>query len=126
MSAHRPTGALQTRPPLDRARSLDARPIVNDGLRLERQPDGTLHLVVRMPRRSGLFARFLPPIVEKRVQLDELGSFVFDQIDGTRSVREILDAFVARYRNNRREAEYMVTTFLRQLTERRLITLVIP
>jgi len=79
-----------------------------------------------MPRRSGLFARFLPPIVEKRVQLDELGSFVFDQIDGTRSVREILDAFVARYRNNRREAEYMVTTFLRQLTERRLITLVIP
>ena len=114
------------RPVLDRARSLEAKPIVNEGIRSERQPDGTLHLVIRAPRPTGFFARFLPPVLEKRIQLDELGSFVFDQINGDRTVREILDTFVARYRNNRREAEYMVATFLRQLTERKLITLIIP
>jgi len=114
------------RPILDRTRSLGARPIVNVGVRAERQPDGTLHLVIRGPRPSGFFARFLPPVLEKRVELDELGSFVFEQINGERTVREILDTFVARYRNNRREAEYMIAAFLRQLTERKLITLIIP
>ncbi len=126
MSLLRPTAPSLPRPTLDRARSLEARPMINGGVHIERQADGTLHLVIRSPRKPGLFARFMPPILEKRVQLDELGSFVFEQINGERSVREILDAFVARYRNNRREAEYMVAAFLRQLTERKLITLIIP
>lgn len=110
---------------LDRRQSLDAIPVLNGGIAAEARPGGLIDLVIRGPRPRGLLARFMPPILEKRFKLDELGSFVFAQIDGTRTVEQIMEAFTARYKLNRRETEISVAAFLRTLGERKIVSLVI-
>ena len=112
-------------PAIDRRQSLDAIPVRNGGITPATRAGGQLDLVIRTPRRPGLLARFMPPMLEKRFKLDELGSFVFNQIDGERTVAQIMEAFRARFRLNRRETEISVAAFLRLLAERRLISIVV-
>lgn len=112
-------------PPIDRRRSLDGIPVLNDGVSTRQRGDGNMDIVIRSARGRGFLARFMPPVLEKRFKLDELGSFVLAEIDGRHSVIEIVNAFVARYRTNRREAELSTVAFLRSLAERKLISIVI-
>ena len=70
-------------------------------------------------------ARFMPPILERTVKLDELGAFVFRLIDGQRTVLQIVEAFQQRYKANRREAELSTVEFLRSLAQRRVISIAI-
>ena len=98
--------------------------MVNDGVKAV-EADGRLQVVVRWRRTRGLWARFMPPIIERTVKLDEVGAFVFRLIDGRRDVRQIIEEFVRRYRANRREAELSTVAFLRSLAERRVISIVI-
>ena len=112
-------------PPIDRRKSLDAFPVINGGNAQEPRDGGALDLVIRTPRRPGLLARFMPPVLEKRFKLDELGAFVFHQIDGARSVEQIMEAFRARFNLNRRETEISVAAFLRLLAERRIISIIV-
>lgn len=57
----------------------------------------------------------------KKLQLDMLGTEVWGEIDGKRSVRQIRDRFADRHRVARREAEIAVTQFLRDLGRRGII-----
>lgn len=111
---------------IDRGRSLEAIPVVNGGVSTAPNPDGTFDLVVRIPRRRGWFSRFMPSEIERRCRLDELGSYVWRQIDGRRTVMEIIDRFAERYGTSRREAELCTVEFLRRLAQRRLISLAVP
>jgi hypothetical protein len=115
----------QKEPVIDRRQSLDGIPVVNRGVTVEDVPPDRLNLVVRTPRGSGLLARFQPPVLERNIKLDALGTFVFRQIDGERDVRGIIGIFAERYRANRREAELSTVAFLRSLAERRVISIVI-
>ncbi len=112
-------------PAIDRRRSLDSIPVLNDGITSKLRPDGQYDLVIRIARRPGLFARFMPPVLEKRFSLDELGSFVFSQIDGRRTAARIMELFRERFKLNRRETEVSVAAFLRLLAERRIISIVV-
>ncbi len=112
-------------PTIDRRRSLDAIPVLNGGFVPEARADGALDLVIRAPRRKSLLSRFMPPTVEQRFKLDELGTFVYGLINGTRTVEQIMDAFTERYRLNKRETEISVAAFLRLLGERKIISIVI-
>ncbi len=115
-------------PPLDRQRSLKGVPICHDSIVIEADQasaDGMV-LVNRVARGNSLWSRFFsPPIIEQRLELDELGSFVFRLIDGRRSVAQIIDEFVQRYRVNRREAELCTVAFLRKLAQKRLVSIAI-
>jgi len=111
--------------PIDRSRSLRGVPVRNEGVTAEETGDGCLKLTVRIPRGTGFMARFQPPVMERNVELDELGSFVFRQIDGQRTAAEILDAFADRYRVARREAELSCIAFLKSLAGRRVISIAI-
>lgn len=111
---------------LDRRRSLDAIPVLNGGFVRAPRADGAIDLVIRGPRPKGLLARFMPPTLEQRFKLDELGTAVYGLVDGVRTVEQIMDAFAAQYRLNKREAEVSVAAFLRMLAERKIISLVIP
>jgi hypothetical protein len=59
----------------------------------------------------------------KKLQLDVLGTEVWNLIDGHRSVRRIVEIFAESHRLQRREAEAAVTQFMRQLGQRGLIGL---
>ncbi len=112
-------------PTLDRRQSLDAVPVLNGGFTPATRADGAIDLVIRAPRRKSLLSRFMPAEVEQRFKLDELGTFVYGQIDGIRTVEQIMAAFTARFRLNKRETEISVAAFLRLLGERKIISIVI-
>jgi hypothetical protein len=61
--------------------------------------------------------------IEKKLQLDEFGTVVWEQINGERSVRQIIQWFAKKYQLHTKEAEVSVTRFLRELGKRGLIGL---
>lgn len=111
---------------LNRRQSLDSIPVLNGGFVREVRADGGIDLVIRGPRPKGLLARFMPAVLEQRFKLDELGAAVYDLVDGVRTAEQIMDAFAGRYRLNKRETEVSVAAFLRMLTERKIISIVVP
>jgi hypothetical protein len=59
----------------------------------------------------------------KKLQLDALGTSVWDLVDGNRSVHTIIQIFAKAHCLGDREAEVSVTNFLRQLGQRGLLGL---
>jgi hypothetical protein len=59
----------------------------------------------------------------KKLQLDAMGTSVWDMVDGKRSVRTIIQIFAKAHRLENREAEVSVTSFIRQLGQRGLLGL---
>jgi len=84
-------------------------------------------LLVTVPvrRGRGFLGRFQADSWQKRVRLDPLGSFVLGQVDGKRNALEITDAFIVRFKVNRREAELSIVAFLKSLLERHIISIAI-
>ena len=84
-----------------------------------------IHYPVTMrPLFAGVVRRFGGPEVQiqtKKLQLDLLGTSVWDMIDGNASVRQLISNFAAIHQLEPREAEVSVTQFLRELGRRGLI-----
>ena len=59
----------------------------------------------------------------KKLQLDAMGTSVWDLVDGKRSVRMIIQIFAKAHHLENREAEVSVTSFLRQLGQRGVLGL---
>jgi hypothetical protein len=59
----------------------------------------------------------------KKLQLDSMGTFVWDLVDGKRSVRTIVQIFAKTHRLEKKEAEVSVTGFIRHLGQRGLLGL---
>ena len=59
----------------------------------------------------------------KRIHLCELGTTVWDLMDGRRSVRRVIQGFARKYQLHIKEAEVAVTRYLRELGKRGLIGL---
>ena len=62
---------------------------------------------------------------EKRVGLDEIGSYVWELCDGKNSVRSIVGRFQKKYKLNRKEAELSMLNYLKMLAKKKLIGLMI-
>ena len=91
---------------------------------VESEP-GRVVITVRLKRRKGWLARFQPPVLERVIKLDELGSFVFRQVDNRKATLEIIDMFVSRFNVNRREATLCTVSFLKSLVQRGVISIVV-
>jgi hypothetical protein len=63
------------------------------------------------------------PPRDGKLQLDALGTAVWDMIDGERSLRRIVAAFAAAHQLEAREAEIAITQFVRELGRRGLVGL---
>ena len=78
-----------------------------------------------MPRRSDkvgdLIARWFKLPDHKKIELDEIGSDVWEMCDGRATVEALSRAICASYRLNRRQGETSVTAYLRMLAQRRLV-----
>lgn len=59
----------------------------------------------------------------RKLQLDAMGTAVWDLVDGRRSVRRIIRIFAETHRLDKKEAEVSVTSFIRELGKRGLIGL---
>jgi hypothetical protein len=80
--------------------------------------------ITMRPWIAGLVKRFGHPQDKnqtKKLQLDELGVAVWNLIDGSRPVRQIIQAVAESHRLQLRAAEVAVTEFLRELGKRGLI-----
>ena len=115
----------KTQEPLDRRTSLNGIPVLHNGVSLDEKEEGRSVLTVEAPRSKSLLAYFLPPIVKRQYRLDELGTFVVKQVNGKRSVLQIINTFAKQYRVNRREAELSMVQFFKSLAGRKAISIVI-
>ena len=116
-------------PSVSRAQALDRIPVKNRQISENRLETGEIVIRYRVTMRSffsGLAKRFGGPEVQtqmKKLQLDELGTSVWNLMDGNRSVRQLVKMFAATHQLETREAEVSVTQFLRELGRRGLIAM---
>jgi hypothetical protein len=112
---------------LTRETALNSIPLKNVQIREERRSGDSILIrypvslrpwIAKILRRSTGDAS---AIRFRKLQLDGLGSEVWDLLDGVRSVRRIIEIFAASHQLPRREVEIAVTQFLRQLGRRGII-----
>jgi len=109
--------------------ALQCTPIKNDRVEESRLDNGELQLsypVTAHPWLAGFVRRLgrkPKGTYFKKLQLDALGTEVWELLDGGNRVRDVIRQFAARHRLQQREAELAVTRFLRELGKRGLIGL---
>ena len=117
------------RPSISRAEALDRIPVKNRQISENRLETGEIVISYQVTMRSffsGLAKRFGGPEVQtqmKKLQLDELGTSVWNLMDGNRSVRQLVKIFASTHQLETREAEVSVTQFIRELGRRGLIAM---
>lgn len=114
---------------LSRTEALGFHPVRNSDIREFRLDNELVEIhypTTMRPWIAGLVKRLGGPsdnIQIKKLQLDMLGTAVWDMIDGKRSVGQIVKAFAETHRLQTKEAEVAVTEFIRELGRRGLIGL---
>jgi hypothetical protein len=116
-------------PKISRAEALNRIPVKNIQITEDRLETGEVLIgypVTVRPFFASLVKRFGGPeeqVQTKKLQLDTLGSSVWDLLDGKRSVRQLIQIFSETHQLQPREAEVAVTQFIRELGRRGLIGL---
>lgn len=110
-----------------RQEQLDARPVRNSLVTWEKSDEEiTLAIPVRRDKRTDFLAKILKvPESDRHIQLDEVGSAVWEVCDGEHDIDSIIKLLCNRYKLTRREAEVSVREFLKMLAQRNLIGLLV-
>lgn len=114
---------------MTRAEALKFTPVKSDRVRESRLETGEIILTYPMDIRPWIdrmvkrFGGKGYQAADKKLQLDELGTAVWDQINGERSVKQVVQWFAKKYRLHAKEAEVSVSRFMRELGKRGLIGL---
>ncbi len=115
--------AIKKRDSLSRAKAFSAVPVRNEVVTEEEVPDGTVLLT--LPRRDTLLVRILLKIFliprEKKVSLDEVGSWVWRKCDGETSVGDMVKQMAEEFRLSHKEAEISLMSFLKSLSNKKII-----
>lgn len=117
---------LKLKPPeADRQATLRLRPLRHPSLSSEKRETGETILIVpqndQVGRITRTMARWLRVPMERKVELDEVGGFVWELCDGNHTIESVVQKTSKHYKMNRREAEVSVTMFLQMLHERKFI-----
>lgn len=116
-------------PAIGHAEALERIPVKNIRISETRLETGEVivgYPVTMRPFFAGLVKRFGGPEVQirmKKLQLDELGTSVWDMINGKLSVRQLIERFAKVHQLEAREAEVSVAQFIRELGRRGVIGL---
>ena len=117
------------RPRISRAEALNRIPVKNIKITEDRLETGEVLIgypVTIRPFFASLVKRFggsEEQVQTKKLQLDALGSSVWDLLNGERSVRQLIKIFAETHQLQPREAEVAVTQFIRELGRRGIIGL---
>jgi hypothetical protein len=110
---------------LTRTAALDCIPLPSAAVRPKRLDNGLVELsypVAMRPFWGAIARRFgVSGQSRRRLELDELGTAVWDLIDSRRSVREVAGAFARRFQLHDQESQASVVAFLRELGRRGII-----
>ncbi len=102
---------------------LKSKPIRNPMLEWSRDPDGDVRL--KIPQRNDRIGKFLCRIFHapsyREIQLDEVGSDVWELCDGVNNVDKIVNAICDKHKISRRECEVSIGMYLKTLGEKRLM-----
>jgi hypothetical protein len=106
---------------------LDVKPIRNSEVRWVKNQQGfiTLLIPLKQPqkkRRKSVFSMFSSSPQEKKLQLDSLGSVIWELCDGEKSVKDIVQFLNNMIKMQPNEAEVSLNIFLDQLSKRGLLT----
>lgn len=117
---------LKIRPPeVDRKQVMTLRPGKNSLITSEKQETGETILIVpqndKVNRITKFVAKWMKIPNERKIELDEVGGYVWELCDGTHTVDTIVKRTSQEYKMSRREAEVSVTMFLQMLHERNFI-----
>ena len=116
-------------PAISREDALARVPVRNPAVRESRLASGVVQLTYPQQLRPFMAAlmRRIGGVqdrpMERKLELDTLGTQVWDLVNGRRSVSGLVHAFAASHQLPSREAEVAVTQFLRELGKRGLIGL---
>jgi len=120
-------GIRKAQPQLTREQAMGARPVRNPAVPWKLNDDGNVVVILR--RRGDLTGRVLSWIFmvpqQKSMELDEVGSTVWQHCDGERTVWEVVDMLATKYKLNKREVEISLTQYLRTLGKRGMLGFVI-
>ncbi len=105
-----------------REQSLAMKPIqlVEAELKLDEQGNGKLAVPVRPTRVARWFIKDAKPRT-KSFELDPVGVFVWNEIDGKKSVEQLIRKIASEYNLELRQAEASTTAFLKTLMTKGLI-----
>ncbi|ACS79816.1 PqqD family protein [Maridesulfovibrio salexigens] len=118
----------QVVPEMTRGEAMACKPLKNRDITETRMDNGLVMLsyplrlkplFADVAKRFGMWKDGHAPI--KKLELDEMGTLVWDMIDGRNSVRKIAAAFAQKYQVLPREAEVATASFLRDLGKRGLV-----
>ncbi len=108
---------------IDRTRALAAVPLINRGLEIEKDEAGNATIRMKVRRGRRILSRFQPSVMTKTIKMDEIGTFVLDQVNGDATVLDIVNNFITRFKMNRREAELSVVSFFKSLMRKGIISM---
>lgn len=122
-------GWVGTRGRLDRATMARAIPVPNDFVVTERTETGGLVLSAPLEltgsRMWSAMARRSKANPIKKFELEEVGAFIWEQLDGKSSFQALSKRVQKEYKLGRMEADASLAAFLEMLSQRRLITLMV-
>jgi hypothetical protein len=116
-------------PSVSRADALNATPVKNIDITETHLESGDVRIEYPARMRPllaavvGYFGGRTDRTYVKKLQLDGLGTQVWQMIDDRRTVKQIIHRFADAHRLHSREAEVSVTAFLRELGKRGIIGL---
>ena len=102
-------------------------PMKNEAVTV-RQRGQAAEVAVPMQQRawSRFLGHFLKLSKQKSVELDELGTEIYEMCDGVNTVEDIIDSHQQRWKLSFFESRAMVLQFMKQMMRRNLIVIVAP
>ena len=116
-------------PALTRDQALACTPVRNDIVSWEVLDSGLVrieYVLVLKPLLKSISERFggaNDQLPTRKLELDALGSQVWQMIDGSRTTAQLIEEFAGLQKISNQEAEQSITLFLRELGKRGLIAL---
>lgn len=112
-------------PDVTREEALGAQPLRNPAITWEVLDSGRVLLSIPLAARPWVrLVNWLVPVpTDRKVELDEVGSDVWQWCDGERTVAELVRELARAHKLNQREAEVSLTQFLQLLAKRRFLGL---
>ncbi len=119
--------AKRSKEKITRNQALDAKPVAVRIHTREPLADGGQRITVKIapPKMAKLVLRLKGPI-DRNFEFDAFGMDILDMCDGQKTVRYIINRFAKLHKLNPHEAEKAVTTFLRTLTQKGIVSMVAP
>jgi len=121
-------------PVIPRSDFLRLKPVRNPSLGWKKNEKGEIQLLIPIRQDSvkkgvsgKVFSKLAPPPPkERKIQLDKVGSTVWELCDGSKTIKEIVDALYEKYKMMQTEAEISLNAYFQQLTKRGLVGFILP